>query len=325
MLLALPVVILSVVLAVQANIAHGAHAVARHHQRVSIPRTPLESPNLRKRKSCNAHTKSISVAKTTSTHTSSTQKKTATVAAAVKKTTTAATTKATPVSNQAQAGTIKVSDTHCGNSGATTKTTGTTGPNGSLDWMNCGIEGSGWNPPYVQVKDLKVVDLNDALKDFNSPFSACAKFTSYFYQYAGEFGLEPIMLAAFAMQESSCNPETVGGGGEQGLMQITQEKCVGAPGNNCRDPNFNIKTGAKYFAQTLSDAGGNVFMAVGEYNGWYKGLTKGAATAARWSDCCTCQNNLDYLHQYFNGWLQNINAYYDHLGKYFNLDVCPDK
>lgn len=38
------------------------------------------------------------------------------------------------------------------------------------------------------------------------------------------------------MQESSCNPETVGGAGEQGLMQITKDKCNGAPGGNCRDP-----------------------------------------------------------------------------------------
>lgn len=37
------------------------------------------------------------------------------------------------------------------------------------------------------------------------------------------------------MQESSCNPGTVGGAGEQGLMQITKDKCGGAPGGNCKD------------------------------------------------------------------------------------------
>lgn len=46
----------------------------------------------------------------------------------------------------------------------------------------------------------------------------------------------PIMLASFAMQESSCNPATVGGAGEQGLMQITKDKCGSAPGGNCKDP-----------------------------------------------------------------------------------------
>jgi len=44
-----------------------------------------------------------------------------------------------------------------------------------------------------------------------------------------------MILAAIAMQESGCNPNTVGGGGEQGLMQITKDKCGGAPGGNCKD------------------------------------------------------------------------------------------
>lgn len=38
------------------------------------------------------------------------------------------------------------------------------------------------------------------------------------------------------MQESSCVPTTVGGAGEQGLMQITVDKCGGAPSGNCQDP-----------------------------------------------------------------------------------------
>ena len=38
------------------------------------------------------------------------------------------------------------------------------------------------------------------------------------------------------MQESSCIPTTAGGANEQGLMQITVDKCGGAPGGNCQDP-----------------------------------------------------------------------------------------
>lgn len=38
------------------------------------------------------------------------------------------------------------------------------------------------------------------------------------------------------MQESTCNPGAVGEGGEQGLMQISKDKCVNAPGGNCQDP-----------------------------------------------------------------------------------------
>ena len=44
-----------------------------------------------------------------------------------------------------------------------------------------------------------------------------------------------ILLASIAMQESTCNPNTVGGAGEQGLMQITPDKCHGAPKGNCKD------------------------------------------------------------------------------------------
>jgi len=43
-------------------------------------------------------------------------------------------------------------------------------------------------------------------------------------------------------------------------------------------------------------------------------MTVGDATAARWSGHCRNQNNLDYIFQYCNGWMQNKNAY--SMGKY---------
>ena len=130
------------------------------------------------------------------------------------------------------------------------------GPNGNIDWLNCGINNGGWNPPYVQISDLITQDLATALNSGNSPFTACSAFIDQFYQYGQQFNSEsrifspflllspdicilylvpPIMLASFAMQESSCNPNTVGGAGEQGLMQLTVDKCGEAPGGNCQD------------------------------------------------------------------------------------------
>ncbi|KAK7687176.1 hypothetical protein QCA50_009680 [Cerrena zonata] len=213
----------------------------------------------------------------------------------------------------------------CGASGATDKVTATSGPNGNIDFFNCGVEGSGWNPPHVTVQDLKVKDLGEVLNDPNSPFKPCAPFIDMFYKYAAENGIPPILIAATAMQESTCNPHSVGGGGEQGLMQITKEKCGGAPGGNCQDPDFNIRVGAGFLANTIKNAGGNVIQAVAQYNGWFPGMNIGQATAARNSACCLCQNNLDYLQQYFNGWCQGISPYQNHIGKYFNLDVCPGR
>ncbi|KAJ7217828.1 lysozyme-like protein [Mycena pura] len=298
MLLALPLVILGAAFAVQAHLAHdaGVLRVARHHSRISVPRAPLDpSPKLHRRKSCLAR-------KTT--------------------TKTAAAAKATALNEAAVAGIIKVVDSRCGPSGATTKITKTAGPNGDIDWLNCGLTGEGWSPPRIDIQEVKAIDLNDALKSSSSPFHACSKFVPFFYKYGGENGIPPIMLASFAMQESTCNPETVGGGGEQGLMQLTKDKCGGAPNNNCKDPEFNIKKGAAFFAKTLSDNNGDLLLSIGEYNGWYKGLTRAKATAARYTSCCRCQNNMDYLHQHLNGWMQNTNPYTMGLGKYFNLDVC---
>ncbi|ESK96590.1 glycoside hydrolase family 23 protein [Moniliophthora roreri MCA 2997] len=208
----------------------------------------------------------------------------------------------------------------CGDIGATKDITSITGPNGNLYWLNCGLEDSGWRPPFFTLDDIKFADLGQALNDPKSPFHACKDFTDLFYKHGTENGIPPIVLASFAMQESTCNPNTVGGGGEIGLMQLTHEKCEGA--SDCFNPDFNIGTGARFFKKLLDSNGGNVLQSVGAYNGWYPGMTKDAATAARHSGCCRCQQNLDYLFQTVNGWWQNIDAYSNHLGAFFNLDVC---
>lgn len=79
-------------------------------------------------------------------------------------------------------------------------------------------------------------------------------------------------------------------------MQLTKDKCGGAPGGNCKDPvsriiwqklpllmgcfrffvisqDFNIRTGAKFFADTLASNDGNAIETIGMYNGWKKGMT----------------------------------------------------
>ena len=114
------------------------------------------------------------------------------------------------------------------------------------------------------------------------------------------------------MQESSCNPETVGGGGEQGLMQITKDKCGGAPGGNCKDPvgiqiilssslplfwerrpgnsglqDFNIGAGAKFFSETLNNNGGSLLLTIGDYNGWFSGMTY---VCIDWTACLFCKD-----------------------------------
>ncbi|KAJ3925798.1 MAG: glycoside hydrolase family 23 protein [Lentinula lateritia] len=211
----------------------------------------------------------------------------------------------------------------CGDIGATLDITSQSGPNGNIYWMNCGVGDSGWNPTYVNINQLIVKDFATALQDPNTPFSACSSYTDKFYEYGQQFGIPPIVIASFAMQESSCDPTTVGGAGEQGLMQLTSDKCTSAPNGDCQDIDYNIKTGTQYFKSLLDDNNGDVLLSIGSYNGWFKGMTYADATAAASTGCCRCQNNLDYLHQFLNGWCQNVNAYSDNLGMYHNLDACP--
>jgi hypothetical protein len=57
------------------------------------------------------------------------------------------------------------------------------------------------------------------------------------------------------------------------MFQITPDKCGGAPGGNCKDVDFNMRTAMKYFADTLDANGGDTLLSIGMYNGWHKGMT----------------------------------------------------
>jgi soluble lytic murein transglycosylase-like protein len=213
--------------------------------------------------------------------------------------------------NTAHWGVLAVTDGNCGWSGASDQE-----PNGSEDWLNCGINGGGWNPPHVTIDQLVAAEL-----DASGVFAPCAAYIDKFKQYGNEFNIYPIMLASFAMQESTCNPSATGGNGEAGLMQIAPPNCEA--GHNCWDVDYNIRRGAQLFRQMIDAKGGNVigvshpkppktmltFQAIGAYNGWQYGMTVSSATAAKWQGNCFAQNNLDYLYQYCNGWMQNKNAH----------------
>ncbi|KAF8348344.1 glycoside hydrolase family 23 protein [Amanita rubescens] len=222
------------------------------------------------------------------------------------------------------AGLIKVTSSTCGPTGATKKSTSTSGPNGSIYWLNCGITNGGWKAPFVRVQDLVSRDLRSVINNQNNVFKPCAPYLSQFEKYANMYGFPSILLASFAMQESSCIPDAVGGGGEQGLMQISKDKCSDAPNGDCKNPDYNIGTAAKFFHGLLASNNGNVLVCIGSYNGWFEGMTYNDATAAAKSKCCRCQENLAYIHQFVNGWLQGIDAHDDITPpeEFDNLRVC---
>lgn len=231
----------------------------------------------------------------------------------------ASTTTPSSSSSGSGKGLIGFDSSNCGPSGATSKY-----PNGAQNFLNCGVNGGGWTPPKgVTLNKLATVSIEHALAS-NNIWAPCKPYVSLFEKYGAAYNLPPILLAAFALQESTCQADTLGdNGGAFGLMQITQDKCGGQGASGCAEPDYNIKTAAKYFADTLSENGGDFLTALGAYNGWYVGLTYAAATAAASGDCCECQNNLDYLFQMVNGWMIGDTGY--NLGSVGNLDSCPNQ
>ncbi|KAG0706157.1 glycoside hydrolase family 23 protein [Suillus ampliporus] len=218
-----------------------------------------------------------------------------------------------------------ISSNGCGSSGATKEVTALSGPNGHIDFLTCGINNGGWTPPLIKIEDIVTADLSAVAYQDGSAFTNCKDYVPIFEKYGSQYGSHPCYsLRIFAMQESSCIPSTVGGAGEQGLMQLTSDKCVGAPNGDCKDVDFNIGAGAKFFSQLLDENDGDLLACIGHYNGWFKGMTYDDATAAAHGGNCREQNNLDYPHQFLNGWCQDVNAYQHNppLGKYFNLNVC---
>jgi len=88
----------------------------------------------------------------------------------------------------------------------------TSGPNGSLDWLNCGIESGGWTPPHIAIDDLVYVNLADVAWKEGSPFKPCAPYISQFEAHAGENGCTSLFvytLLPFHLNEiifSPCHP-----------------------------------------------------------------------------------------------------------------------
>ncbi|KAI0812503.1 hypothetical protein BC629DRAFT_1436550 [Irpex lacteus] len=223
------------------------------------------------------------------------------------KTTTAAPTKNTATTKVTGGQKLLTISSACGPSGATSDITASSGPNGSEEFLLCGLHGGGWNPAHVTVDDLVYKDLGDVLKQNNNPFSPCGNTFS-----------SSINMAT-STTESTCQANEVGGAGEQGLMQITKDKCEGRSPEACRDPSFNIGKGASYLRGLLDQHGGNVLTTLGGYNG----MEVGAKAGSLLSRPACWQPNFDYLQQTLNGYIQGRDPQNNpRLGVYHNYDKC---
>ena len=158
--------------------------------------------------------------------------------------------------------------------------------------------------------------------------SACQQYDSYFQSAGDSHGIDPVILAIIAMQESSCNANA--GGPTPGLMQVD---CSNYPNGQCTDSiSDNVNAGANYLANQLSASGGNAVVAFGSYNGWFqsgsglngnKGLTQDYPCSSEGQGNGEPQN-LDYLMEIFNGWMLGLDVYGDDswIGEYQCQGSC---
>jgi hypothetical protein len=76
------------------------------------------------------------------------------------------------------AGLFSFVDSKCGKSGATQDVTKKSGPNGSMDFLNCGLYGAGWTPPDFHIDQVSALSLDETIEEADSPFQACKPYLS---------------------------------------------------------------------------------------------------------------------------------------------------
>lgn len=204
------------------------------------------------------------------------------------------------------------------------------GPNGSEAWLNTGIDGDGWDPPFLDINSLSHISLDDYYGDVGS---SCAQYDEYFQSSGSKYNIDPAVLAFLAMQESSCNADE--GGPTPGLMQCDPGNCQNGQ-DSCQYPiQDNVDCGAWVLRTALDDNDGNAVRALGAYNGFFtagsglnggKGLTQDYPCSSEGQSNGAPQN-LDYLHETLNGWFQGLDVYGDDSyidGSYACTGNCGD-
>lgn len=195
----------------------------------------------------------------------------------------------------------------------------------SEDWFNTGVDGSGWNPPYLNFTTLYHIDRPTFYAGVGG---ACQQYDQYFQIGGDSHGIDPVILAFIAMQESSCQADA--GGPTPGLLQVS---CDNYPNGVCTDSiQDNVNAGANYLQQQLIASGNNAIAAIGSYNGWFvageglngnNGLTEGYPCSDEGRSNGEPQN-LDYLQETLNGWFTGQDVYGDQnwIGTYNCQGSC---
>jgi len=85
-------------------------------------------------------------------------------------------------------------------------------------------------------------------------------------QAAVQYKVDPAMVKAIIMAESSFNPKAVSKWGAKGLMQLMPITAREVGVEDCFNPEHNIKGGVKYFSKLMNRFDGDVKLALAAYN-----------------------------------------------------------
>ena len=91
-------------------------------------------------------------------------------------------------------------------------------------------------------------------------------FRSIIQEASHRYEVEPELIHAIIMAESSYNPKAVSRKGARGLMQLMPSTAKALGVKDSFNPEHNIDGGVRYFRQLLDRFGGDVKMALAAYN-----------------------------------------------------------
>lgn len=91
-------------------------------------------------------------------------------------------------------------------------------------------------------------------------------FDGIIHKAAERYEVDPALVKAIIMAESSYNPRAVSKKGARGLMQLMPRTAKALGVEDSFDPADNINAGVRYFKQLLDQFNGNVKLAVAAYN-----------------------------------------------------------